>query len=192
MVLVSGEPGVGKTRLVTEVVTLAHDQGALLLWGRCAEELDVPYQPFAEALRHYAHSVPADRLRDELGPLGGETTRLIPDLDHLVPGLAEPVRTEAETERHRLFEAVADLLEAVGRTTPVVLVLDDVHWADKPSLLLLRHLLRRPPDHPAAHPGHLPRHRPRPRPPAGRRAGGPAPRGRGPAGRPAAASPPAR
>ena len=144
VVLVSGEPGVGKTRLVTELVKTAHQQGALLLWGRCAEELDVPYQPFAEALRHYVHSVPADRLRDELGPLGGELTRLIPDLGHLVPGLPEPVHTEAETERHRLFEAASDLLEAVSRTTPIVLVLDDVHWADKPSLLLLRHVLRRP------------------------------------------------
>ncbi len=148
VVLVSGEPGVGKTRLVTELVRTAHEQGALLLWGRCAEELDVPYQPFAEALRHYVHSVPADQLRVELGPLGGELTRLIPDLDHLVPGLAEPVRTEAETERHRLFEAVSDLLEAVSEVTPIVLVLDDVHWADKPSLLLLRHMLRRPPTMP--------------------------------------------
>jgi hypothetical protein len=144
VVLVSGEPGVGKTRLVTELVKTAHGQGALLLWGRCAEELDVPYQPFAEALRHYVHSVPADRLRHELGALGGELTRLIPDLAHLLPGLPEPVRTEAETERHRLFEAVADLLEAMSRAAPMVLVLDDVHWADKPSLLLLRHVLRRP------------------------------------------------
>ena len=143
VVLVSGEPGIGKTRLVTELVKTAHEQGALLLWGRCDEELDVPYQPFAEALRHYVHLVPADRLRGELGPLGGELTRIVPDLEHLVPGLAEPVRTEAETERHRLFEAVSDLLEAIGQTTPIVLVLDDVHWADKPSLLLLRHLLRR-------------------------------------------------
>jgi class 3 adenylate cyclase/tetratricopeptide (TPR) repeat protein len=143
VVLVSGEPGVGKTRLVTEVVKLAHDQGALLLWGRCAEELDVPYQPFAEALRHYVHSVPLHRLQAELGPLGGELTRLIPDLAHLVPSLPEPVRTESETERHRLFEAVADLLQMICLEQPVVLVLDDVHWADKPSLLLLRHLLRR-------------------------------------------------
>lgn len=144
VVLVSGEPGVGKTRLVTELVKTAHEQGALLLWGRCAEELDVPYQPFAEALRHYVHSVPSERLRDELGALGGEMTRLIPDLRHLVPDLAEPIHTEPETERHRLFEAVSDLLEAVSATMPIVLVLDDVHWADKPSLLLLRHVLRRP------------------------------------------------
>ncbi|MFZ6002609.1 MAG: ATP-binding protein [Actinomycetota bacterium] len=144
VVLVSGEPGVGKTRLVTELVKTAHEQGALLLWGRCAEELDAPYQPFAEALRHYVHSVPSERLRGELGPLGGEMTRLIPDLTHLVPDLAEPIHTEAETERHRLFEAVSDLLEAVSATMPIVLVLDDVHWADKPSLLLLRHVLRRP------------------------------------------------
>lgn len=143
VVLVSGEPGVGKTRLVTETVRLAHEQGALVLWGRCAEELDVPHQPFVEALRHYVHSVPAGRLRDELGPLGGELTRLIPDLAHLVPGLPDPVHTESETERYRLFEAVGDLIEAMCVSVPVVLVLDDLHWSDKPSLLLLRHLLRR-------------------------------------------------
>lgn len=145
VVLVSGEPGVGKTRLVTEVVRGAHADGAVVLWGRCDEELEVPYQPWIEALRHYVFAAPADRLAAELGSLGGELLRLIPDLDQLTPGLDAPVHTESETARHRLFEAIGDLLEAVTRSSPVVMVIDDLHWADKPSLLLLRHLLRRPP-----------------------------------------------
>jgi class 3 adenylate cyclase len=141
-VLVSGEPGIGKTRLVTELVRHAHDAGTTVLWGRCDEELGAPFEPFAEALRHYASCVPADQLRAELGPLGGELTRMLPDLPARVPGLAAPVTGDPETERHRLFEAVTDFVAEMSHNDPVILVLDDVHWADKPSLLLLRHVLR--------------------------------------------------
>ncbi|MDP9332306.1 MAG: AAA family ATPase [Actinomycetota bacterium] len=141
-VLVSGEPGIGKTRIVTEVVRIAHERGAIVLWGRCDEELGAPYAPFAEALRIYIAASPPDRVRAELGPLGGELVRIVPELAARVPGLAEPVRADADTERFRLFESVADLLGDISAAHPVVLVLDDVHWADKPSLVLLRHLLR--------------------------------------------------
>jgi class 3 adenylate cyclase len=141
-VLVSGEPGIGKTRLVTEVVRIAHDRGAIVLWGRCDEDLGAPYAPYAEALRQYVAACPADRVRAELGPLGGELVRIVPELSARVPGLAEPMRADADTERFRLFDGVADLLSEISASQPVVLVLDDVHWADKPSLVLLRHLLR--------------------------------------------------
>ncbi len=141
-VLVSGEPGIGKTRLVTEAVRAAHDRGAIVLWGRCDEELGAPYEPFAEALRHYVSVTPPERLRAELGPLGGELVRIVPDVSARVPGLADPMRADADTERYRLFDSVADLLAEISVAHPVVLVLDDLHWADKPSLVLLRHLLR--------------------------------------------------
>jgi class 3 adenylate cyclase len=141
-VLVSGEPGIGKTRIVTEVVRVAHDRGAIVLWGRCDEELGAPFAPFAEALRHYVVMSAPERVRAELGPLGGELVRIVPELSARVPGLAEPMRADADTERFRLFDGVADLLAEMSAAQPVVLVLDDVHWADKPSLLLLRHLLR--------------------------------------------------
>ena len=81
-------------------------------------------------------------MRAELGPLAGELTRLLPELRDRVPGLAEPLPAEPDAERHRLFEAVVDLLAASSDNAPLVLVLDDLHWADKPSLLLFRHLLR--------------------------------------------------
>ena len=141
-VLVSGEPGIGKTRIVTEVVRVAHDRGAVVLWGRCDEEVGAPYAPFAEALRHYVAVSPPERVRAELGALGGELVRIVPELTARVPGLAEPMRADADTERFRMFDGVADLLAEMSAARPVVLVLDDVHWADKPSLLLLRHLLR--------------------------------------------------
>ncbi len=141
-VLVSGEPGIGKTRLVTEAVRAAHDRGSVVLWGRCDEDLGAPYGPFAEALRHYVSVTPPDQVRAEIGALGGELVRIVPDITSRVPGLAEPMVADAETERFRLFDAVADLLSEISAAAPVVLVLDDLHWADKPSLVLLRHLLR--------------------------------------------------
>lgn len=95
-VLVSGEPGIGKTRLVTEIVRHAHDEGTTVLWGRCDEELGAPFEPFTEALRHYVHHAPQERLRAELGPLGGELTRVLPELSARVPGLAAPVASDAE------------------------------------------------------------------------------------------------
>ena len=142
VVLVSGEPGIGKTRLVTELVRTAHERGSIVLWGRCDEEAGAPYAPFAEALRQYASTTPPERLRAELGALGGELVRIVPDLAARVPGLAEPMNADADTERYRLFDSVADLLAGMSAEQAVVLVLDDLHWADKPSLVLLRHLVR--------------------------------------------------
>ena len=118
VVLIAGEPGIGKTRLVKEVCRLAHDHGGLVLWGGCEEDLGIPYQPFAEALRWYATAGPIDDLRELLGSLGGELTRLVPDLDRLVPGLVAPISTDPETDRYRLFESVVELLaRALGART---------------------------------------------------------------------------
>ncbi len=142
VVLVAGEPGIGKTRLVKDVCQLAHDHGGTVLWGGCEEELSVPYQPFVEAIRWYASVADLDELRADLGSLGGELTRLVPELARIVPGLDAPVSADADTERYRLFEAAVEFFAALSARTPVLLVLDDVHWAAKPTLLLLRHLLR--------------------------------------------------
>ena len=141
-VLVAGEPGIGKTRLVKEACRLAHEQGAVVLWGGSEDELGIPFQPFSEAIRQLVHSVDPEVLRGLMGPLSGELTRFVPELPQLVPDLAPQVTGDPETERHRLFEAVGDLLSAVSAQAPIVLVLDDLHWAGKPTLLLLRHLLR--------------------------------------------------
>lgn len=144
VVLVAGEPGIGKTRLVKEVCRLAHDHGGTVLWGGCEEELGIPYQPFVEAIRWYAGVAVLDDLHADLGALGGELIRLVPELERLVPGLEAPVSADPETERYRLFEAVVELLAALSGRAPLLLVLDDVHWAAKPTLLLLRHVLRAP------------------------------------------------
>jgi class 3 adenylate cyclase/tetratricopeptide (TPR) repeat protein len=138
LVLVGGEPGVGKTRLATALAQGLHGEGALVLAGRCDEDLGVPYQPFVEALRHYVVHAADHRL----GRHAGELTRLVPDLVQLVPGLPEPLRSDPETERYRLFDAVAAWLADVSAETPVLLVVDDLQWGAKPTLLLLRHVLR--------------------------------------------------
>ena len=136
--LVAGEPGIGKTRLASELAAQLHGERALVLAGRCDEDLGVPYQPFVEALRHYSLHVPELRL----GRFGGELTRLVPELAETVPGLAPPLRSDPETERYRLFDAVSAWLADASLNSPMLLVLDDVHWAAKPTLLLLRHILQ--------------------------------------------------
>src|SRR5262249_10767034 len=140
--LIAGEPGVGKTRLAAEIAGDAHRDGAVVLYGRCDEDLGVPYQPFVEALRPYVAACPADDLADQIAPLGGDLARLVPQLAERFPSLPEALHADPETERFRLFEAFSSFLANVASTRPVVLVLDDLHWAAKPTLLLLRHLSR--------------------------------------------------
>jgi tetratricopeptide (TPR) repeat protein len=138
-VLVAGEPGIGKTRLVREFARTAHEQGATVLAGSCREETLVPYQPFVEALGHYvACSSPAE-LAVHITPRRAQLAAIVPELED--PGTASvPTGFGAEQERFRLFEAVSSLLADAAHLRPLVLVLDDLHWADQPSLLLLRHL----------------------------------------------------
>jgi class 3 adenylate cyclase len=142
IVLVSGEPGVGKTRLVREVAVDLHRNGAVVLFGQCDEEMGVSFHPFVQALGEVVAACPDDQLRSLMGPLSGELAAIVPALRARVPGLAEPLRSEPETARYRLFEAVVDLLAAMSASAPVLLILDDLQWADAPTLLLLRHLLR--------------------------------------------------
>ncbi len=144
LVLVSGEPGIGKTRLVAEFARAAHDEGAVVLLGRSTEETLTPYQPFVEALRLYVTAAPVHQLQAWMPPGGAELKRLVPELDERLPSLPAPLGGDAEGQRYRLFDAVASLLAAVSRAAPVVLLLEDIHWADKPTLLLLRYLVRFP------------------------------------------------
>jgi len=138
--LLAGEPGVGKTRLAAELAGRVHGEGATVLAGRCDEDLGVPYQPFVEALRHFVDHAPL--LSGQLGRYGGELARLVPELSERVPGLPVPLRSDPETERYRLFDAVAAWLAVASAEEPILLVLDDLQWAARPTLLLLRHVVR--------------------------------------------------
>ena len=141
-VLVSGEPGIGKTRLAAEIARHAGERGGVVLYGRCDEGLSAAAQPFAQALGSYVAACPVDELRVQLGARAGDLIGLLPALDARVPGIAESAPAEPELRRLRTLEAVAALLQAAGEGAPVLLVLDDLHWADDLSLQLLRHLLR--------------------------------------------------
>jgi predicted ATPase len=139
--LLAGEPGIGKTRLAAEIARHAHEEGAVVLFGRCDEDLGVPYQPFAEALRSYVAACPSVELAAQAGQRAGELARLVPELGERL-GTRPPTTGDPEAERDRLFEAVVSLFAAASRARPLVLVLDDLQWAAKPTLLMLRHLLR--------------------------------------------------
>ena len=140
--LIAGEPGIGKTRLASEVARAAHDQGATVLYGRCDEDAVIPYQPFVEALRFYTNAVASDVLREQLGDTGADLARLIPEVRDRVPGLPEQTQLDPEAERYRLFLAVARVLTEASNTAPLFLLLDDLHWADRPTLALLKHIIR--------------------------------------------------
>jgi tetratricopeptide (TPR) repeat protein len=138
---IAGEPGIGKTRLMAHFAGLCHAEHALVLYGRCDEELLVPYQPFVEALRPFVASRSALLLRAQVGPLAGELLRL-PGLPLSVDMAATAPPSDPDTERFRLFQAVTALIAGAASEAPVVLMLDDLHWADRSTLLLLRYLVR--------------------------------------------------
>ena len=139
--LIAGEPGIGKTRLAAELAFAAHTGGATVLFGRCDEDPLMPYQPFVEALRFAIANADTETLGRWVGRRGADLTRLVPELAERLP-VGEPVRGDPDNDRARLFDAVIGFLENLSRDRPLVLVLDDLHWSDKPSLMLLMHLLR--------------------------------------------------
>jgi DNA-binding CsgD family transcriptional regulator/tetratricopeptide (TPR) repeat protein len=142
LALLGGEAGSGKSRLVRELAHEVAGVGVLVLYGACDAVVHTPYRPFAEALDQLVCGTDPDVLRADLGGAGGELARLLPDLDARVSGLPAPVAADPDTERHRLHTAVTDLLAGAGRRQPLLLVLEDCHWADTPTLVLLRHLAR--------------------------------------------------
>jgi class 3 adenylate cyclase len=140
ILLVSGEAGLGKTTLMAEAARSAFNDGACILFGHCEEDLATPYQLFAEALGHYVAHAPEHQLVAHVKAHGSELSRLVPGLASRIPDLPPSKATDSDTERFLLFAAVVGLLGAVAEHQPVVLVFDDLQWADKGSLLLLRHL----------------------------------------------------
>jgi len=140
VVLLGGVAGSGKSRLVREFAAEVAQSGALVLHGACDAVVHVPYGPFSQALERLTAVLGEDELRAALGSSGGELVRLVPSLGERLAGLSLPTRADSDTERHRLHTAVADLLERASHRRPVVVVIEDAHWADAPTLLLLRHL----------------------------------------------------
>ena len=147
LVLLAGEPGIGKTRLAEELARLATMAGAVVRWGRCWEGAGAPaFWPWIQVLRaQCAATAPAD-LRARLGAGAAELSRLLPDLPARLPGLATAPLTDDAGARFRLFDAVADFLRSSAAAQPLVVILEDVHWAEPASLDLLRFLVDEVPD----------------------------------------------
>ncbi len=140
--LIAGESGVGKSRLVREFAVAAAGEGALVLYGSCDAAVSTPYGPFVEALDHLLRVTDEAELRAALGGGGAELARLVPELSALVGELPASTAFDPDTERHRLHMAVAELLANLSRSRPILLVVEDGHWADASTLLLIRHLAR--------------------------------------------------
>jgi predicted ATPase/class 3 adenylate cyclase len=143
LVLLSGEPGIGKTRLVEELSAFANLRGALVLEGHFHPELGVTYLGFREALQDYLRSIPPDHARAVIGTSAPELVKLVPEVESIIPNITpNPPMGELEAERLRLFDHVTQFLIRLTKKTPMLFVLEDLHWADGPSLMFLHFLLR--------------------------------------------------
>jgi predicted ATPase/class 3 adenylate cyclase len=144
VVMIGGEPGVGKTRLAEELAAEARQRGLLVLTGHCYEmEGALPYIAFVEMLEATARVVPASALREALGDSAPEVAKLMPELRRLFPDIAAPLELPPEQERRYLFNSMCEFLVRAGRVQPLLLVLDDLHWADDSTMLLLQHIAQR-------------------------------------------------
>jgi serine/threonine protein kinase len=145
LAMVVGEPGIGKTSLCEQLSTYATIRGGRTLIGHCYEEgsLSLPYLPFVEAMRSYVLAREPDGLRAELGTGAGEVARIVSEIRerlHIEPSPANPA--DAEEERYRLFQGVSVFLRSAAAVQPLVIVLEDLHDADRGTLDLLVHLAR--------------------------------------------------
>jgi class 3 adenylate cyclase len=143
LVLISGEPGIGKTRTAEELATYAQLRGANVHWGRGHEDEGAPaYWPWVQAIRSYARDADPVALAWEMGAGAGDIARVVPEVAERIGGVAVPPEAEDEAARFRLFDSIAGFLASAAASRPLVIVLDDLHWADEPSLLLLQFLAR--------------------------------------------------
>jgi class 3 adenylate cyclase/tetratricopeptide (TPR) repeat protein len=149
LVMLGGEQGVGKSRLAEEVVGAAARRGMLALTGHCQETGGAPpHAPFVEIIEAATRTVPGDRLRTALGDDAAEVAKVAPELHRLFPDIPPPVTLPAEHERRYLFNSVRDFFQRASRLRPLLLVLEDLHWADEATLALLCHLVERVQDMP--------------------------------------------
>jgi DNA-binding SARP family transcriptional activator len=141
VVFVSGEPGVGKTRLAAELAQIVSAEGTDVLYGHCEEDIGIPYQPWVEALRHRIGEEPRALFAELAADYVDALARLMPEVAREFGEPASSPTNHPEAQRYLLFAAVVGLLARACSECPVLLVLEDLHWADKQSLLLLRHVI---------------------------------------------------
>jgi class 3 adenylate cyclase/tetratricopeptide (TPR) repeat protein len=140
VVMIGGEPGIGKTRLAEETRLEAEKRGFRALTGHCVEQGGAPYMPIVEILETAIKAVDPEALRLALGDAAPEVARVVPHLRRMFPDIPAPLELPPEQERRYLFNSIQDFLARASAIRPQLLVLDDLHWADDATLLLLQHL----------------------------------------------------
>jgi len=143
LLMLVGEPGIGKTRTSEELATYAGLRNAKVLWGKCYEGEGAPaYWPWVQLIRSYVHDRDPKELMSEMGPGAADIADVVSEVKERLPGLPAPPELEPEQARFRLFDSITTFLKNASQQQPHVLILDDLHWADKPSLLLLQFMAR--------------------------------------------------
>lgn len=142
VVLLAGEPGIGKTRLTEEFCEHA-GSSATIIRGNCYEgDVAAPFGPWVEALRSLMDQLSDDALREAVGDGATEIAALLPELRRRLPDTGEAPKLDPESERARLFDAIGTFLRNAAEQKPLVIFIDDLHWCDRPSLLLLEQVAR--------------------------------------------------
>ena len=141
LVMISGELGVGKSRLADELVFTARERGFLTMVGQCYEEEGAPpFAPWAEHLEYTARIAPRETLRNLLGDSAPEVAKLMPELRRMFPDIPPPLNLPPEQERHYLFNRFREYVERSSQLQPLLITLEDLQWADESTLLLLHHM----------------------------------------------------
>jgi DNA-binding SARP family transcriptional activator/tetratricopeptide (TPR) repeat protein len=149
LLMLGGEPGVGKSRLCQEVTVEAQRCGFLVRTGHCYEgQGDLPYTPWVEMVEAAAREAPADVFRATLGDAAAELARMVPQLRRMFPDIPPPLDLPPEQQRRYMFSSLADYIARLASSQPRLYVLEDLHWADDSTLLFLRYLAERLPSLP--------------------------------------------
>ncbi|MGO9603616.1 MAG: ATP-binding protein [Candidatus Binataceae bacterium] len=149
VVMLLGEPGIGKTRMLEEFSDLARQRDVMVLRGSCYDgEFQPPFGPFAEAIVEYAQRAAAEELKEVLGDRAATIARIAPAVRRHLGQIGEPPALDKDEERFRLLDAMTQSLIALSRMTPLVLIADDLHWADKGAVAMLSHIGHFVPNHP--------------------------------------------
>lgn len=144
VVLISGEAGIGKTRMVTEARSRATAVGASVFAGNCFEtDRSLAYAPVLDLIRRMAATCPPDEIAAKIGPAASEVVKLLPELSPLLPDVAPSPHLEPEQEKRRLFEALCAMMLRCAESGPLLLIFEDIHWCDDVGLEFLLHLARR-------------------------------------------------
>ncbi|HEY7622771.1 MAG TPA: AAA family ATPase [Solirubrobacteraceae bacterium] len=140
LVLLSGDPGIGKTTLASALAQQARLDGAFVLYGRSERDVGLPYEPWRQALAHLVDCAPQEALQRHVERYDDTLATLAPRLHERIETTRASAATDPESERYLLFAAAVGLLQEVAGEAPILLVLDDLHWAGRPTIALLQHL----------------------------------------------------